>query len=446
MNVAIEQRLEPSPLSGNLLPQLAELGPRATLGDLPNYDFQVFPNTPGRVLAEEFDRRPELPGAVVLCADGPQLVSRPAFLKLISRPFGLDVYLNRPVHLLLRALDTPLLRLPATADIAEAGRLALSRRADLIYEPIAVLYPRDETRILDIHVLLLAQAHLLRTVQVALVQSEKLASLGQLAAGVAHEINNPLAYVINNVSILKRDVQGALDILTTYRRGAAALASAEPELAEVAARKEDEQDLPYFLGHAETVFDKTLDGLHRVRDIVKNLRDFARLEGADFADVDINACLLSALELVNYEIKRRCIRVDTRLGDLPKVHCHNRKMNQVFLNLLMNALQSCAEEGGTITLRTRAELSGVAIEVQDNGCGIPPEHLPRIFDPFFTTKPVGQGTGLGLSVSYGIVRDHGGSISVSSEPGVGSNFCVRVPRQPIRDDVPVSAEHCPRVQ
>jgi signal transduction histidine kinase len=424
----VDQRRELSSANDAVLPQLASLGPKSTLGDLPNHDFQVFPSTPGHVVAQEFDRRPDLPGAIVLCVDGPQLISRSAFLRLMSRPFGLDVYLNRPVHLLLRALDSPLLRLPATADIAEAGRLALSRRADAIYEPIVVLYSNDQARILDIHILLLAQAHLLRTVQVALVQSEKLASLGQLAAGVAHEVNNPLAYVINNVSILHRDVSGAIDILETYRRARAVLADVDPTLAAYTARKEEEQDLPYFLENFGKMFDKTLDGLHRVRDIVKNLRDFARLEEAEFADVDLNACLLSALELVNHEVKRKGIRIDSRLGALPRVFCHSRKMNQVFLNLLMNAVQSCAEKGGAITMRSWSADTGAAIEIEDNGCGIKLEHLPRIFDPFFTTKPVGQGTGLGLSVSYGIVRDHGGSISVTSTPGVGSTFCVRVPQ------------------
>jgi signal transduction histidine kinase len=424
---AVPQRADRSATAEGLLPQLTDLGPRSTLGDLPNHDFQVFPNTPGHVIAQEFDRRPDLPGAIVSFAEGPQLISRPAFLKLMSRPFGLDLYLHRPVQLLLRALDCPLLRLPASADIGDAGRLALSRRADAIYDPIVVVYPNDQPRILDIHVLLLAQAHLLRSMQMALVQSEKLASLGQLAAGVAHEVNNPLAYVINNVNILSRDLRGALEILATYRRGAAALARVEPDLAAEAARQEDEQDLPYFLDNVGKLFDKTLDGLHRVRDIVKNLRDFARLEGSEFADADLNHCVLSALELINHEIKRKNIRVEKEFQRLPTVFCHSRKMNQVFLNLLMNAVQSCAEKGGAIALRSFAEGPSVAIEIADNGSGIEPEHLPRIFDPFFTTKPVGQGTGLGLAVSYGIVRDHGGTISVASEPGVGSTFSVRVP-------------------
>jgi signal transduction histidine kinase len=408
-------------------PQLTELGLQSALGDLPNHDFQVFPATPGHIIADEFNRRPGLPGAIVTFTDGPRLISRWAFLTLMSRPYRRELYLHRPVHLLLEALRMPLLRLPCTADIGEAGRLALNRRADAIYEPIVVLYPEDEARILDIHVLLLAQAQLLRTAQVALVQSEKLASLGQLAAGVAHEVNNPLAYVINNVHILQRDVRGAIDILETYRRGAGAFVRVEPELASEAARKEHDQDLPYFLGNVGNLFDKTLEGLHRVRDIVKNLRDFARLEESDFTDVDLNACLLSALELVNHEVKRKGIHVDKQFQELPQVLCNGRKMNQVFLNLLMNAVQSCADRGGSITLRSRLENSWIAIEVDDNGAGIKPDLLPRIFDPFFTTKPVGQGTGLGLSLSYGIVRDHGGSISVTSKPDVGSTFCVRVP-------------------
>jgi len=167
-----------------------------------------------------------------------------------------------------------------------------------------------------------------------------------------------------------------------------------------------------------------------VRDIVKNLRDFARLDEAEFQEADLNAALASVLELLRHEAKAKDVRLETHSEPLPPVLCQPGKINQVFFNLLVNAIQACAR-GGTVATRTQAEAErGVVVEVQDNGCGIKPEHRPHLFEPFFTTKPVGQGTGLGLAVSFGIVRDHGGSIEVESEVGRGSTFRVRLPRQP----------------
>src|SRR5262249_28579419 len=155
-----------------------------------------------------------------------------------------------------------------------------------------------------------------------------------------------------------------------------------------------------------------------------------RLDDAETCEANLNASVTSALEIINHEIKKKSIRIATELGDVPPVICHPRKINQVLLNLLMNAFQSVAE-GGLITIRTRADDDAVVIDVEDNGSGIKPEPLPLVFDPFFTTKPVGQGTGLGLSVSYGIIRDHGGTIEVESQVGRGSVFSVRLPLRPV---------------
>jgi signal transduction histidine kinase len=276
----------------------------------------------------------------------------------------------------------------------------------------------------------LQQAHdELKKAQGQLVQSEKLASLGQLAAGMAHEINNPLSYVTNNLVVLHRDVGAALKLLTKYREGRELMAQTEPSRAAEMARLEEEMDLPYFLGHFAQLFEKSLGGLRRVRDIVKNLRDFARLDEAEYKEADLNSALVSTIEILRHEIQQKGIQVRTQFGEIPPVMCQPGKINQVFLNLLLNAVQA-SDPGGVVEVRTSLEsAAAVRIDFQDNGCGIKPEHLPHLFEPFFTTKPVGEGKGLGLAVSYGIIRDHGGSITVDSQPGLGSRFRVRIPLQ-----------------
>jgi signal transduction histidine kinase len=276
---------------------------------------------------------------------------------------------------------------------------------------------RAGERIVQLEHTLAEQNQALREAQAALVQNEKLASLGRVAAGLAHEINNPVAYVTNNLVVLRRDMQAALAALDAYRQGRA----------DEGARLAEEADLAYFQENFARTCGKSLEGLRRVRDIVENLRDFARLDEAEFKDADLNAALASTLEILRHEVKKKEIHLETHFEPLPPVPCHPGKINQVFLNLLANAIDAC-DRGGTVAARTRAEGDkGVVVEIQDNGCGIKPEHRSRLFEPFFTTKPVGQGTGLGLSVSFGIIRDHGGGIEVESEVGRGSTFRVRLP-------------------
>jgi two-component system, NtrC family, sensor kinase len=273
-----------------------------------------------------------------------------------------------------------------------------------------------------------------REARVALLQTEKLASLGRLAAGVAHEINNPLSFVVNNLSLLRRDVLDAMRVLDKYREGGDSLARAEPGLAAEMARLEEEIDLPYLRGNLPRLFESSADGLRRVRAIVQNLRDFARLDEAEFQEVDVNAALRSSLEALGHESYKKAIRVEAAFQELHPVNCHAGKINQTFLNILLNAIQA-SEHEGQIDVRTRPDgEAAVLIEIEDHGSGIRPEDLPHIFEPFFTTKPVGAGTGLGLSVSYGGVRDQGGTIEVESVVGHGSLFRIRLPRHPPEAD------------
>lgn len=285
---------------------------------------------------------------------------------------------------------------------------------------------REGERIIRLEHALATQNKQLRDTQAALVQSEKLASLGQLAAGMAHEINNPVAFINNNLTVLRREVQTLMEILQKYQQGRETLAQQAPELAAELAKMEEDYEIDWIQENLPRLFSSSLAGLSRVRDIVKNLRDFARLDEARFDDIDLNAALESTLEIVRHEIKQKDIALKTNFGKLPPVYCCSGKINQVFLNLLVNAIQA-SSAGGEIEVGTRADDENAVVEVEDHGTGIDPENLPRIFEPFFTTKPVGQGTGLGLAISYGIVRDHGGKIEVDSELGRGSLFRVVLP-------------------
>jgi signal transduction histidine kinase len=247
-----------------------------------------------------------------------------------------------------------------------------------------------------------------------LLQSEKLASIGQLAAGVAHEINNPVGYVSSNLKTLERYIGQLFAAIDGRAQPGATLPDAE----ELEFLRQDVNDLV-----AESA-----QGLKRVICIVSDLKNFSRVDQVEaWDDADLLACLDSTLNIVNNEVKYKAV-VDRRLTPLPPVPCIASQINQVMLNLLVNAAQAI-ERDGRITLRSGVdEAAGeVWLEIEDNGCGIAPEHMNRLFEPFFTTKPVGQGTGLGLSLSYSIMRKHGGRLEVRSQRGVGTTFRMVLP-------------------
>jgi signal transduction histidine kinase len=288
---------------------------------------------------------------------------------------------------------------------------------------------REGERIVLLERALAEQNRQLRETQAALVQSEKLASLGQLAAGMAHEINNPVAYITNNLAVLKRDMGGLLDVFTMYQRGAETLAKSDPELAAEIKRLEDEADLAWVRENLPRLLESSLGGLSRVRDIVKNLRDFARLDEAELDGLDLNAALECTVEVLRHQIEAKLISIETSFQQIPQVVCRPGQIHQLFHNLLLNAVQASPPEG-RIELRTASEGDFALVDVRDYGCGIEAADQSRIFEPFFTTKPVGMGAGLGLATCYGIVTDHGGSIDVDSRVGEGSTFRVRLPFHP----------------
>ena len=258
-----------------------------------------------------------------------------------------------------------------------------------------------------------------------LLQSEKMASIGQLAAGVAHEINNPIGFVNSNLGTLQRYVQDMLKALSAYENSEGELpAETRAALAEM----KQQIDIAYMRKDVGSLLSESMDGLQRVKRIVQDLKDFSHTEKQEKQWANLEQGLDSTLNIVWNELKYKADVIKEYAG-IPQIECIPAQLNQVFLNLLMNAVQSI-DAHGRITVRTGMDRDGVWVEVADTGKGIKPEHLSRIFDPFFTTKPVGSGTGLGLSLSYNIVHEHGGRIEVNSELGKGSVFRVVLPQHP----------------
>ena len=261
----------------------------------------------------------------------------------------------------------------------------------------------------------------LERLQAQVVQSEKMASLGQLAAGIAHELNNPSGFIYGNMQMLGECVRGLERLLAFYEGARLA-----PEEQAAARALKDEVDYEHTLGDLHSIIADCREGAERIRDVVQNLRTFSRLDEAEFKKVDIHDGIESTLRLLSRYFSSGAVTLRRDYGLLPMVDCYAGQLNQVWMNLLANAAHA-VKGGGSVSVETESAGDFVVVRVRDTGCGIPPENLSRIFDPFFTTKPVGEGTGLGLSVTYGIVERHGGRIEVESRPGEGALFTVRLP-------------------
>ncbi len=263
----------------------------------------------------------------------------------------------------------------------------------------------------------------LKETQAHLLQSEKMASIGQLAAGVAHEINNPIGYINSNLTSLKNYIDHLLALLAIYEKHEATCANAA-QFADIKAFKQ-KIDLEFLKTDVLDLLAESQEGATRVKKIVQDLKDFSHLGGDDWQWTDLQAGLERTLNIVNNEIKYN-ITIIKEFGHLPEVKCLPNQLNQVFMNLLINAAHAI-EDKGIITLRTGTKGDYAWVEISDTGKGIASEHLSKIFDPFFTTKPVGKGTGLGLSVSYNIIKKHQGEIQVSSQLNKGTTFKIVLP-------------------
>ena len=271
----------------------------------------------------------------------------------------------------------------------------------------------------------------LAQVQTQLMQSEKMASIGMLAAGVAHEINNPIGYIRSNLGALDNYIGKFIDVLDAYEK----VERSMPDRSELFAGTEELKgrvELAYIRQDVMALLHESHEGVDRVTKIVQDLKDFSRIETEEqWMPENIHHGIDSTLNVIWNELKYKC-EVVKEYGELPDIDCLPSQLNQVFMNLLVNAAQAI-EARGTITIRTGQEGERVWVAVSDTGQGIPPENIPHLFDPFFTTKPVGKGTGLGLSVSYNIVEKHHGRIEVQSEVGNGTTFRVWLPIRQIKE-------------
>jgi two-component system, NtrC family, sensor kinase len=264
----------------------------------------------------------------------------------------------------------------------------------------------------------------LQATQAQILHQEKMASIGQLAAGVAHEINNPIGYVSSNLNTLSKYLERLAGFITSQTEIVARAAG--PEVQKELADLRQSLKIDHILRDIGPMLSETLDGTSRVGKIVQDLTTFSRVDNSDSCLADVSECLESAINIVWNELKYKAT-IHRDYGTIPPIHCYPQQLNQVFINLLVNAGHAI-EGKGHLNVSTHADDSSIYISFTDDGSGIAPEHLTRIFEPFFTTKEVGKGTGLGLSITYDIIKKHQGDITVESTVGKGTTFTVRLPR------------------
>lgn len=269
-----------------------------------------------------------------------------------------------------------------------------------------------------------AANEVLRKQQRTMVKNEKLAALGELSAGIAHEINNPLAFIISNINTLE-DYCTQFTEITHVAQKVGHSGKYDSQAAHSLNEALNKQDVNYIINDSRLIFEEVREGLDRVKDIVTNLKSFSRTQSSDRESADVRDCLTSALKIANNKVKYHC-EVIQEFTETPLIYCNKNELTQVFLNIIINAAQAIPKQG-VITLNTRCSDDYIIIDISDTGIGIPEENLDKIFNPFFTAKPLGVGTGLGLSVSYGIIKDLDGTISAESSPGKGTTFTILIP-------------------
>lgn len=353
----------------------------------------MMPGRNGIELLREIGAR--YPDTAVMMVSG---IDRPQRLRDALRLGAVD-YLIKPCD-----IDTLLLSVERALERRNLQLTARRYKADL---------ERQNTELAD-------RTAELQRLQVQIVQSEKMASVGQLVAGIAHELNNPAGFLYGNLDLLKGRVADVTDLLAVFDR-----VDLPTNLAPLVKAIKVRVNYEELMTDVESMIADCLEGAVRINDVVQNLRLFSRLDEAELKRVDIHEGIDSTLRLLSRYYRSGQIELRREYGVLPPVSCFASQLNQVWMNLLANAGQAVVGNG-IVTISTRQDGDSVEVAISDSGYGIPAEQLSRIFDPFYTTKPVGEGTGLGLSISYGIIERHGGTIAVSSTVGIGTTFTVRI--------------------
>lgn len=395
-------------------------------------------------LDEKYERLLSLP--VVKDGWPVGVISRASMQRIFMARFGRELQGNKPIEHFMN--PRPLL-VKIDQSLEEASRFVTRNISFPITEDFILvkdgayhgvgsvidLLRGMEDRLIAQNVSLSRAFSELKASQAQLVQSEKMASLGQMVAGVAHEINTPLGYVTNNIQMADEAFSRLLQLGDAYEGLIFSLQNGElpddeihRQLSEIATQRETFENV-FPRDEMAGLFKDTLYGLGQISDIVVNLKNFSRLDQAAVDQVDLNECIDNALMIARNVTKNKA-EVVRQYGEVPRIRCAPSQINQVILNLVTNAAHAIEHPNGRIVIRTQADEGRVHVVITDNGKGIPGEYLDKIFDPFFTTKPIGQGTGLGLSIAFRIVKAHEGVIRVKSEPGRGTAFCISLPISP----------------
>ncbi|MBD2386368.1 ATP-binding protein [Cylindrospermum sp. FACHB-282] len=442
----------------------------STLQEVPVWAVQIEIDRPGNELATLFEQEPLLPGIILTRNQQYQgMISRRIFFEQMSRPYGLGLFAGRPIESLYNFLQPKVFVFAEDTPIVEAAQVALERSPQLVYEPILVKTKSFKHGLVDFHQLLLAysQIQVLTRAQLEkqeektriaragfrelqhnytrLLQNEKMAALGQLVAGIAHEINNPISFIYGNLSYATQYVQDLVYLLQCYQQQYPnAYVAMQAEMKGI--------ELDFIIEDLPKLLSSMMVGANRIHEIVLSLRNFSRLDEAEFKSVDIHEGIDNTLIILQNRLKyqpdRPEIKVFKEYGNLPLVECYAGQLNQVFMNILANAIDALSESyqlsvicfdfapvtPKPLTIHIRTEVTDdnhIIIHIIDNGPGIPESIQKRLFDPFFTTKSVGKGTGLGLSISYQIiVEKHGGQLNCISTQGKGAEFIIKIPVRP----------------
>ncbi|MGA9379647.1 MAG: ATP-binding protein [Phormidium sp.] len=408
----------------------------STLQELSLYDLSIESTQPGKEVAKALEANPVLPGFIVL-EKGQLLgmISRRRFLECMSRPYGPELFMKRPIKCLYLLVPTDTLVFPSNTLIVESAKRCLRRSPELVDEPIVVEIEPQVYRLLDIHQLLVAQSHIheLATnlinqqTKSQMLQTEKMASLGQMVAGVAHEILNPVNFIAGNLEYLANYSQDLIDLITAYE-------TEINQIPETVTTLREEIEIDFLKDDIQQIVNSMRLGTERLVKIVNSLRNFSHIGDGQQKPIDIHECLESTLLILHNRIKYS-IEVVKNYGKLPSVSCYSGQLSQVFVNIIGNAVDALMEKVSIAPKTWKAQITvsteiieaedklWAVVRIADNGPGIPWEIQGRIFETFFTTKPVGKGTGLGLAISHQIITEnHGGKLNVRSQSNKLEDF------------------------